>query len=106
MKVANLRHQIDLQSQTKTADDYGGFTAVWTTENSNVWAEIAQPSGSDVYMYGRMIEKLTTKITIRYNSAVRMGWQAVFGDRTFSIRYVVDQDGRRKFTTLFCDEML
>lgn len=106
MNIASMRHQINLQSQTKTADDYGGFTAVWTTQNSNIWAEITQPSGSDVYLYGRMIEKLTTKIVIRYNSSVRMGWQAVFGSRTFNIRYAVDTDGRRKFTTLFCDELL
>ena len=112
VNIGNMRHLVNLQTQTKAADGYGGFTTTWYTKFPNVWAEISQPSGSDVFMYGRMIEKLTTKINIRYNQFVAIGWQVqivsavVNGGKIFIVRYVTNIDDQQQFSNLFCEELV
>ena len=110
--ISSLNTLVNLQTQTKVDDGYGGSTSTWVNKYTNVWAEFTTPTGSDIYKYGRMIEQLTMKIIIRYNPFIRQGWRVVIskvvsGDPAFyRVKYVVDSDGKRNYLSLFCEELL
>ena len=94
MNSGRLRFKVNLQKKTRVPDGLGGFTTTWQTVFSDVWADITQPSGGDVFKYGKMIEELTTKVVIRYNKAVRGGWRVQYGDVSYDINHVLDEDMR------------
>lgn len=106
MNFGKLRYKIDLQCETRVADGLGGFTTTWYDMFTSVWADIAQPDAKDVYKFGRLLDRVTTKVTIRYNKSVKPGWRVVYGDVVYSVLHSMNVDMKNRETLLFCEEII
>jgi SPP1 family predicted phage head-tail adaptor len=106
MNAGSLRFVVNIQRETRVADTLGGFTSTWFTVYSGVDADIRQPSGSDIFKFGKLVEKFSTIITIRFNKAIRAGWQVSYNGHSYPVKYAMNKDMRFRETVLFCDETI
>ena len=72
--IGKLRHRIEIQKPTKTADDAGGFSAVWATYGSR-WAEMLVPRFNQQVIQGGV------QTSEQVQARLRKGHGAVIGDR-------------------------
>lgn len=89
---ARATHRIDIQQNTGTSDVYGGQTTAWSTIYT-VWAVIEPLSGREVFAQEQMQSRVTSKMTIRYQSALKNTQEAgkyriAYDSRIFPIYYV------------------
>ena len=72
--IGKLRHRVTIQKPTKTADEAGGFSAVWSTYG-NRWAEMLVPRFSQQVIQGG------PQTSEQVQARLRKGHGAVIGDR-------------------------
>lgn len=72
--IGKLRHRITIQKPTRTADDAGGYAAVWSTYGSR-WAEMLVPRFSQQVIQGG------PQTSEQVQARLRKGHGAVIGDR-------------------------
>ena len=65
--IGRLRYKVALQSATNTSDGAGGVTESWDTI-ANIYADITPTGGDESFMQGKVQEKVTHKIFIRYRN--------------------------------------
>lgn len=106
MNPGLLRFLVDIQRDTRVDDTLGGTTSTWTTIYSDVYANIDQASGGDIFRYGKQAENISTRITIRYNKLVRAGWRVLYGARVFDIKIAINENMRSAYTVLYCEEIV
>lgn len=109
---ANKR--ITIQPRTETADNYGGQTIVWTTNNISSWAIIEPQSGREVFAQGQDQSRVDSKMTIRYqatlkSTAIAGKYRVSFDSRIFTVLAIknLDEDMKREgkaFQVLLCVE--
>lgn len=66
--------KIGLESPANTISDYGSPVKTWTLYGSR-WAIVEPRSVSELLENGQLINKVTYKITIRYNSLIEGSWR-------------------------------
>jgi SPP1 family predicted phage head-tail adaptor len=105
MRIGELRKQIAIQTETPTPDGAGGYALAWTTV-ATVWADIKPASGSKVYTAGHLEGHVTHEITLRYRGdlGITTAMRAVYGNRAFNIRAVLNLDERNRWTQLLVEE--
>lgn len=72
--IGKLRHRITILKPTKTADESGGFDAVWSSYGDR-WAEMLVPRFSQQVIQGGL------QTSEQVQARVRKGHGAVIGDR-------------------------
>ena len=91
--IGKLRHRVIIQKPAKTADEAGGFSAVWSTYGSR-WAEMLVPRFSQQVIQGGV------QTSEQVQARVRKGHGTVIGDRIVwdngSTYTVVAVDSSRK----------
>lgn len=107
------RNKVTIQQRSVSGDDYGGSSGTWSTLSTE-WAIIEPSSGREVFETAQLQSRVTSKITIRYNSslkdtAVTGKYRISFDGRIYQIRYVqnLHEDMKREgaaFQKLFCEE--
>lgn len=103
MQAGKLRHEITIQSLTRTADEMGGGVDSWATFTTS-WASI-EPAGSKERWFGQQIEaNVTHRVRIRKQDGVTTKMRVLFGSRVFQIRGVQDFEERGIFLDLLCEE--
>jgi len=110
MHAGALRHVVVLQKPVSTGPNSLGAPAnTWTTQFSNVRAEI-RPLRGDQYLAGQqMLSVVDVKVRIRYHAGVRPGWRVAWGTtspRYFVIVSVIDPEMRKIFLDLMCKEIM
>jgi len=105
MNIGKLRHKIELQSYTTTADDVGHPVKTWAT-HSTVWAWVRPMSGREVMNSQQPVGEITHKVTIRYNDTIAVTDRILFGTRYFYINFVANYDERNEFMEIMCKEKL
>lgn len=103
MKIGDLRHRISLQSPTRTADNMGGYSTVWTSE-ATIWAAIWPVSGKEIMQARQNKMNVTHRIRIRYRSDIKSSWRIKFKLRYFDIDVIINPDERNKMLELLCTE--
>ena len=98
---------------SNTGDDYGGESTSWTAQ-STVWAAIMPLSGREVYTQDQSQSRVTTKIIIRYQSALKDtqttgAYRVSYDGRFFPVKYIrnLSEDMKSEgtqFQELFCEE--
>ena len=106
-------HRITIEKMNNTGDDYGGEAVTWETQ-STVWAMMSPLSGREVYRQDADQSEVKSKITIRYQSALKDtattgAYRVSYDGRVFPIRYVMNVDNDMKsegkaFQILYCEE--
>lgn len=113
MAVGAMRHRLELQAYTRTADDGGGASLAWA-KVAAIWGQI-EPQSAREAVFGRdnqMRETKSHKITIRYRDGVTSANRLVqvykiegrSFTRIWNITGVLDPDNRRRFLELSCEE--
>jgi SPP1 family predicted phage head-tail adaptor len=111
MAVGSMRFKLQLQSPTRTLDDGGGATIVWT-KVADVFASIT-PKGSNEQLFAdKLRDKLDSVIRIRYRTGITTAYRlvqtftrdGVTTTRTFEIGGILNVDNRFKFLDLDVSE--
>jgi SPP1 family predicted phage head-tail adaptor len=86
MQSGDLRHRIELQSQTRTPDGGGGFVVAWAVVHT-VYASIWPLKGEESLEGGRTIAAVTHRVRIRFRRGVKasMRIRDLFSGKYFSI---------------------
>lgn len=90
--IRNAKHKITIQEVTQTSDSYGAFTTTWGTQ-SQVWAQIIPLSGRELFLQEQNQSKVSSKMVIRYQSALKDTKETVkkrifYDDRYYSIKFI------------------
>ena len=104
MKIANLRHRIQLQTYKEVQDADNGTIKTWTTV-STVSAEIVAVKGYVTFQTQQIGEAVTHKIMIRYQTLVTTENWILMESRRFRIRNVVNLAEKNRFLVLLCEEV-
>ena len=96
-----LCHRVDIQSETRTADNEGGFSASWTTIIANVPASVDPIQARQQYQYKSVNVDATHWIKMRGEITIAEKDQIVWGSRTFEILTIenINENGVLKFIT-------
>ncbi len=95
--ASKVTSQIDIQSQVKTDDTYGGQTVTWSSDGK-AWAVMAPYRGSkEIFASGQNRSQLFYTIVIRYrddyaNTRDFSAKRIVYNDRIFNIAFIRNFD--------------
>lgn len=89
--IGALRHEIALQSVTRTPDGAGGFTAAWD-DTLVTWAQITPRTGLKRSFAGKLEPIITHVVLMRYQPDVTTAQRIRFGARIFQIHAVINHD--------------
>lgn len=85
MEGGKLRHLIQLQTVTQTADATGQRIETWVN-GPTVWASIEPASSREQFINAQMKIYVTHKITMRYISGVDGTMRATYNGRVFNFQ--------------------
>ena len=99
-----LNKRIDILRRVYTSDDMGGFTH--TTVARDVWAQIRNVSGSEIYKFGGSESNVKYKFTIRYRGedVIEPSDEIGYSGRTFRIHFIDYNGFERNYIDLYCIE--
>lgn len=105
MQAGKLRHRVELQRVTVSADAHGDQTKTWTTL-ATAFASVEPLSGREFLQASQVLSDVTVRITVRGRNefAITPKDRVKFGDRIFDIRHVVDWGGKGTEWQLMCTE--
>ena len=107
MKAGGLRHRVDIQQKTQTANGMGGFSTTWTsvTGLGSVPAAIWPLSSKEQLDAMKLESVITNKIRIRYRAGITAANRIVYGSRIFNIKGApINYDERNKTLDLLVTE--
>jgi SPP1 family predicted phage head-tail adaptor len=108
MQSGRLRHQITLQSPSRTRNAVGEPVTTWT-DVATVWASVGPLSARDLFAAQQWQAEVTHRVRIRYApdvADVQDSWRVLFGSRVLVIRTVRNIDERNVEIELLCSEGL
>ena len=103
MNPGKLRHRIEIQSSTATADTTGQKIKTWSTDTT-IWAWVRPMSGREMMSAKQPVGEITHKITIRYDETIAVTNRIKFGTRYFDINFIANYDERNVFMEIMCKE--
>jgi len=104
MAIIGLMDQrITLQSRSVAIDAVGQETITWTTV-AEVWAEVTQIRGRELFAAAGTVYENSTRIRIRHRTDVAATWRVVWGTVHLDIISVIAAGGRNDLTELMCLE--
>lgn len=108
MNPGDLRNKITIKVQPTDQDSYGGKiedTALWN-DFITCFAAILPIAGREFFIVQQVNATVTTRIKIRYISAITPGMRVVFGEKVYDIKSVLDIEERHKEIHLMCEELV
>jgi len=98
--AGNAKHKITIQSRSEAGDAYGGSDTTWATQ-STVWAAITPLSGREVYQQEQKQSRVSSKMVIRYQSALKntvttAKLRVSYDGRIFPVDYIRNLDSDMK----------
>lgn len=101
--LGRLRHQVKLQSPTRTTDAGGGQAISWSTL-AELYADVRPKPGSEDFQHGQLQERTQHEVTIRFRSDISTAYRVLFGSRILNIRHIQNVNERDRFLILTCEE--
>lgn len=95
LEPGQLRHRIQIQSQTSTSDGYGQPQATWSTLLTT-WSRISVIKQNEVFQADQFTSKVSHTITMRFPNTITVtpGMRAVFGSHIYLIQALNNIDER------------
>jgi SPP1 family predicted phage head-tail adaptor len=103
--IGALRHRLRLEAPVDADDGAGGFSRSYRTVNY-IWAQVSAISSNQQFNEQRFEQTNNYQIAVRWRADVVAGMRFVFRDRLFLIQASSDPDGRRRFLTCACEEIV
>ena len=90
--IGELRHRIELQSSSESADSYGQDVRTWSTYGT-VWARVEMKPGTEQQVGLSQQAMSPYIVTIRYRGDVQASHRIVYGAKILEIVSVADLNG-------------
>ncbi len=103
MRIAELRHKIQIQEPERTEDGGGGAEIVWRIV-ADVWAKVEPVSGREEVNADKRRGQISHKLTIRWRPGMGPVQRLVHGGRVLEILSVYDPGERRRWLACACVE--
>lgn len=104
-RLGKLRHRLRLEAPSRSGSDGGGATISWQAV-ATIWAEILPTTGREVFVADGLSARVTHEVRLRYRADVSPQMRFAASDRVFDIRAVRDVDGRKRWLSCLCEEIL
>lgn len=101
--IGELRHRIQLQSSSESADSYGQDVRTWTTYGT-VWARVEMKPGTEQQVGLSQQAMSPYTVTIRYRGDVLASHRIVYGAKVLEVVSVADLTGYGTHETITCVE--
>ena len=101
--IGKMRYRVKVETATNTRDAGGGLTQSYTPVTF-IYANIKPLKADSTYRQGKVQEKVSHELTIRYMDNISTNHRISFGSRTFNIKGIVNVDERDRFLKLLCNE--
>lgn len=105
MQAGKLKHEILIQQQTTTQNNYGEPQNTWTTVFT-CWANIKPLVGREFLDASRINSDLTHDVTIRYRDGVYPKMRISYDSRYFDIISVINSQEAGQWLFLKCRELI
>ena len=107
MNPGDLRHRIDIGRYVPEKDEWddpipGEFE--WHSA-ARVWASVEGLRGNQYFQAQQTVNQSDHRVIIRYRKDIKQGLIVKHDSREFTIQSVLDEDGRRRYLTLICQEV-
>lgn len=103
MRIADLRHTVQIQEPQRTPDDGGGATVTWTTMGL-VWAKVVPVTGREDVQSHKRRSVISHNVIVRWRPNLSPLHRLVWTDRVLEILSVYDPGGRRRWLVCACLE--
>lgn len=105
MSAGELRHLIEIQSETRTVDAGGGAVSTWATiTNGQRWAQMRSATSGEVFAAEQLQERVTHVWKIRYLSTVTTAMRISYSSRVFHLQGIVDLEEKHVWQILRTEE--
>lgn len=95
--IGQLRHRLQIVSRTEDSDDFSGNEPT-DNENTALWGNIEPLSQYQIVSAQSLNQKVTHKITMRYNTIVKQGCRILDeNDKEYYVESVMNKDMRKRF---------
>ena len=96
-----LRHRVDVQTETRTSDGQGGYTASWATASASVPAAIDPIQARQQFINASVGVDATHVIKMRADVTVDEKQRILWGSRVFEILTIeeINENGELLFIT-------
>ena len=107
MRAGDLRHRIDFQVETETADGMGGKNLTWAAVYRAVPAAIWPVSSRERLDNLKLESEITHKIRVRYISGITSKHRIKYGTRTFDIQGApINHEERNRYLDILATEQI
>jgi len=106
MQAGTLNKRIkisQLVTGSPAVDDFGAPNTSWE-EVDTIWAAIEPISGTEFWAQQQIQSEITVKIRIRYRNDIAVGMKAEYNNKTYMIKYIIDNQESHKELWLMCSE--
>ncbi len=104
MRAGELRHVITIQRKTVELNSFNEEIITWQ-EVATLHAKIESTPGGEFVDLNAAGAALSHKITLRYYPGLAPTMQVLWGERTFNID-TVQEDNLKRQTILLCNELV
>lgn len=105
MRIGDLNKIVDVMSQTKVSDNMGGFTILWITQYSGIYAAIWPVSAREQIQADQIAMSITHRIRMRYRRVLKPDWRIKYLNRYFNIISIINPNESNKMLDLLCKEV-
>lgn len=102
LSATSLNRRVDIRRAVVSDDGSGGQISTWTTIGT-VWAEAISQNGREAVIAGALQGVAAWRITVRWQSDIRVTDQLRLDGRDLNIRTAEDPNGRRERIVIFAD---
>lgn len=108
MKIGDLRHRVEVQTNTPTKDSHGGEIDSWAT-TSTVWAFVQTLTGRKLELARQIHAEATVEIRTRYcgsggSANITVDNRLLFNDRILEPVVVINENERNIMLRITCKE--
>jgi SPP1 family predicted phage head-tail adaptor len=104
LRIGALRHQVTIQSYTKSRDSYGGEVETWTDLHTGVWASVEPLIGREYLAAKQVQAEVSHKVRMRYIAGLLPAMRIVWGTRTFEIESILNVQERNRELVIMATE--
>ncbi len=101
----NLRHHIEIGRYVKGEDQWGDPIPSQWESIAEVWASVEGLRGNQYFQAQQTVNQSDHRVIIRYNRDIKQGLIVRHDDREFAVQSVLDEEGKRRWLTLVCQEV-
>lgn len=106
MRAGSLRHRVNLQTRSATADGFGEPAQTWTTTHANLPASVEPLVGREMIAAQAVQAPVTHRVRLRYVAGVEAAQRVLFGSRVLDVHTALNRDERNRELELMCSEGL